>query len=232
MPQVTDTLRCKVQCGGREVNPELGSRLPLVGEIFRYLSSSFGLTSVLNPKVAGLLKWGGDYAGAYFLTRGLFMPWELSMVMDKGVAEEGLRRLDPLRHIEAAIEPAPRRAFGKVASLESSLYMRNQLLRDTDWASMAHSLEVRVPLVDAQLLSAVVPATILMAHGDGKRMLAASPSRPLPSEIADRAKTGFGIPVQDWLQRDQRLQAWRRVPQLANPRCPWARRWAYQSAAA
>ena len=30
--------------------------------------------------------------------------------------------------------------------------MRNQLLRDTDWASMAHSLEVRVPLVDAVLL--------------------------------------------------------------------------------
>ena len=37
--------------------------------------------------------------------------------------------------------------------LESSLYMRNQLLRDTDWASMAHSLEVRVPLVDVELLT-------------------------------------------------------------------------------
>ena len=50
------------------------------------------------------------------------------------------------------LKPQPRTSFGKVAVLESSLYMRNQLLRDTDWASMAHSLEVRVPLVDVKLL--------------------------------------------------------------------------------
>ena len=37
--------------------------------------------------------------------------------------------------------------------------MRNQLLRDTDWASMAHALEVRVPLVDAALLRCVARAT-------------------------------------------------------------------------
>jgi asparagine synthase (glutamine-hydrolysing) len=43
--------------------------------------------------------------------------------------------------------------------MESSLYMRNQLLRDTDWASMAHSLEVRVPLVDSKLLRSLVPIT-------------------------------------------------------------------------
>ena len=36
--------------------------------------------------------------------------------------------------------------------------MRNQLLRDTDWSSMAHGLEVRVPFVDAKLLERMAPA--------------------------------------------------------------------------
>ena len=74
-------------------------------------------------------------------------------------ARLGLRRLNPIRHIEALLKPQPRTGFGKVAVLESSLYMRNQLLRDTDWASMAHSLEVRVPLVDVKLLSHLASIT-------------------------------------------------------------------------
>jgi asparagine synthase (glutamine-hydrolysing) len=208
------------------------ARLPLLGDAFRHFANASGLANILGPKFEGLLKYGGSYAGAYFLCRGLFMPWELPTVMDKGLMTEGLRRLRPIRHIAESIAPEPRTSFGKVAALEASLYMRNQLLRDTDWASMAHSLEVRVPLVDPQLLQAVAPAIIALPNGSGKRLLATSPASPLPPEIAERLKTGFGTPVGEWLQRDARLQRWRRVSKLARPRCPWARRWAYQLAAA
>ena len=80
------------------------------------------------------------------------MPWELPDVLGPELAREGLKRLDPINHIAGTLIPDPLQPFARVATLESSLYMRNQLLRDTDWASMAHSLEVRVPLVDAVLL--------------------------------------------------------------------------------
>src|SRR5262249_1259716 len=116
------------------------SRIPLLGDAFRRFAIRFGLTSVLNPKIASVPEYGGMFAGARLLRRGLFMPWELSSVMDKNLADEGLRRLRPVAHIAAALEPMPRTSFGKVASLEASFYMRNQLLRDADWASMAHSL--------------------------------------------------------------------------------------------
>jgi asparagine synthase (glutamine-hydrolysing) len=208
------------------------SRIPLLGDAFRHFATSCGLTSILNPKIAGVAKYGGSFAGAYLLWRGLFMPWELNSVMDKDLADEGLRRLRPVAHIAAALEPMPRTHFGRVATLEASFYMRNQLLRDADWASMAHSLEVRVPLVDLPLLRAVAPAMIALPKGEGKRWLATSPRLALPLGTHDRPKTGFGTPVQEWLQSDDRLQDWRRVPQLAGPRCPWARRWAYQLAAA
>jgi asparagine synthase (glutamine-hydrolysing) len=208
------------------------SRIPLLGDAFRHFAAALGLTNILGPKAAGLLKYGGTYAGAYFLRRGLFMPWELAAVMDKDLVTEGLRRLRPIRHIGEALAPRPRSSFGKVATLEALLYMRDRLLRDTDWASMAHSLEVRVPLVDVELLRAVAPAMTQLPNGSGKRVLAASPGSPLPPEIARRAKTGFGTPVGDWLQRDVRLQGWRRRSGLAGRRCPWARRWAYQVGAA
>jgi asparagine synthase (glutamine-hydrolysing) len=210
----------------------LPSRIPMLGDTFRHFATSSGLASILNPKVAGVPKYGGDFAGAYLLRRGLFMPWELSSLMDESVVEEGLRRLNPVQHITAVLEPMPRTNFGKIASLEASLYMRNQLLRDADWASMAHSLEVRVPLVDVPLLQAAAPAMVALPDREGKRCLATSPRLALPADVIDRPKTGFGTPVKDWLQRDERLQSWRRVPQLAKRKCPWARRWAYQLAAA
>jgi asparagine synthase (glutamine-hydrolysing) len=201
-------------------------RIPALGDLTRWLLTTV-FSQSLNPKAAGLLKYGGSYAGAYLLRRGLFMPWELPAVIGADVARLGLRRLNPIRHIEALLKPKPMNSFGRVAVLESSLYMRNQLLRDTDWASMAHSLEVRVPLVDSKLLSQF--ASILARNGTrSKHLLANSPRVPLLPKVIERPKTGFTTPIQSWLQRDNRIQEWRRVPSLAGDRCAWARRWAFQ----
>jgi len=207
-------------------------RIPGLGNVARRMLTGLGHFSRLgNPKAAGLLRYGGSYAGAYLLRRGLFMPWDLESVIGVETARLGLRRLNPLRCIESVLKPRPRSAFGKVAVLESSLYMRNQLLRDTDWASMAHSLEVRVPLVDVELLRhlTTAPATY---RSKTKRLLANSPRVPLPSKVIERSKTGFTTPIHGWLQRDRRIQQWRQVPELAAGKCPWARRWAFQVAAA
>lgn len=208
----------------------LPSKIPGLGAMVRKglgcLARGFDL---MHPKSAGLVELGGSYAGAYMLRRGLFMPWELGSVMDPGMANDGLRRLAPLVRLGASVKPAPRSAFARVAVLESSNYMRNQLLRDTDWASMAHSLEVRVPLVDAQLTNAIAPMTVggLIAN---KRILASCPQTPLPPEIIDRPKTGFATPIAGWQEKQVHLRPFRAVPALASAKCPWARRWAYSVA--
>ncbi len=111
----------------------------------------------------------------------------------------------------------------KVATLEASLYMRNQLLRDTDWASMAHGLEVRVPLVDSVLLQRVAALTsgAAVSHANAlKTYLAHSPSTPLPARVARRAKTGFTTPIARWLQGDAATQS--RLPAAGHAR-QWAR---------
>jgi asparagine synthase (glutamine-hydrolysing) len=63
---------------------------------------------------------------------------------------------------------------------------------------MAHSLEVRVPLVDAHLLRRLAPL-LVRRKGRGKQILAAAPRPPLPPEVQRRRKTGFTLPIHEWL---------------------------------
>jgi asparagine synthase (glutamine-hydrolysing) len=79
--------------------------------------------------------------------------------------------------------------------------MRSQLLRDTDVMSMAHSLEVRVPLVDREVVRSVLPHLAQPARGDGypKWLLRQSLCRGLSSSVVSRRKQGFVFPWQEWL---------------------------------
>lgn len=173
------------------------------------------LNQFTSPKYAGLLEYGGTYEGAYLLRRGMFMPWELPEIMDPDAAREGWDTLQPIIRLHATVENI-QSPYLKVSALESCWYMRNQLLRDADWASMAHSLEVRVPLVDATLLNALAPRLASSSARPTKRDMAATPARPLPDSVLRRRKTGFSIPVREWLikggaaGRERGLRGWAR----------------------
>ena len=186
----------------------------------------------LSPKAGGMLRYGGSYAGAYLLRRGLFLPNELPKLMDPDLARDGLRRLAALNIIGdglqdddgAAGKIGPRRAFGKIALMEAGLYMRNQLLRDTDWASMAHSIEVRVPLVDGKLLSAIAGKLTAARTENRKVLLSRAPAKPLPMAVQNRPKSGFTTPIARW-QKNLGDSSWsgQTGPKIAN--WPWARHW-------
>ena len=170
-----------------------------------------------SPKSARIPRYGHTYEGAYLIKRGLYLPEELPSVLGREMAEEGLRELAILDSIRATITPDPGSPMARVAALESSLFMRNQLLRDIDWASMAHSLEVRVPLVDAFLLRKVAPAVFSNnGHLDGKDLMARAPRTPLPDAILTRKKTGFTLPIKEWVASHHA-----EVPNLFGMR-PWA----------
>jgi asparagine synthase (glutamine-hydrolysing) len=175
------------------------SRVPGLGAAFRQVLAPV-LGRFTSPKYAGLLEYGGDYAGAYLLRRGLFMPWELGKVLDPDLADAGWRELQTLPAIRSSLPEACNGRL-KVGALASAWYMRNQLLRDADWASMAHSLELRTPLVDTALWETVT-RLVHAGHAVGKREMARGPVVPLPQAILSRRKTGFSVPVREWLHAD------------------------------
>jgi asparagine synthase (glutamine-hydrolysing) len=120
--------------------------------------------------------------------------------------KEGLPQLlDEINQNEPSSLLLPK---GRVSNLEATLYMRNQLLRDSDWCSMAHSIELRVPLVDLTVLAAASRAS--------KQCLAHAPNRLLPKLIVNRPKTGFSTPIRDWANQamstgmERGLRGWAR----------------------
>jgi asparagine synthase (glutamine-hydrolysing) len=152
-----------------------------------------------SPKSVGFVRHTGSWDGCYMLRRALYLPEELPALLDADVVKEGLRRLAAERLGAKALDPDPGSDAGRVTALESSRYMRDQLLRDADWAGMAQSVEIRTPLVDRHLLEAIAPAVPAFATGEGKRLLAQAPAVPLPDEIMLRAKSGFTVPTGHWM---------------------------------
>jgi asparagine synthase (glutamine-hydrolysing) len=175
--------------------------LPIVSE-----SSSFnrGLLSLVSSlglpaKIAGVLH-AREMGSAYLLRRSLHVRGELDLLLDQGWLEQGLKELESELSLAKTI--APLKAAGmseraQIALLEITWYMRNQLLRDTDWASMAHGLEIRVPFVDITSLERVASA-VASTRPPTKRDLAACYAR-FPEAAANRRKTGFTTPVQQWV---------------------------------
>lgn len=177
------------------------SWLPGLGTLARWgLSSAMAAGLRVHPKTPGLLQYGGSWAGAYLLRRGVYMPWELEDLLDPVLVREGLRRLAPLSRIAGAVRSGQSLGdFDRVAALETSLYMRNQLLRDADWAGMSHGIEIRVPFVDPVFLAAL-PSGPVLADMNAKDAIAEVPNPPLPDSVRHRRKTGFSTPHGRWLQ--------------------------------
>ena len=175
------------------------SRVPRLGDAVHRINAALSRRSRhVSPKMGEVVRYGATYAGAYLVKRGRFLAAELPALLGEEIAREGLERLNMLGLIERALTPDPGTPYGRVVTLESSFYLRNQLLRDMDWASMAHSLEVRVPLVDAHLLRRLAPL-LVRRRGRGKQILARAPRPPLPDEVRRRRKTGFTLPIREWL---------------------------------
>ncbi len=203
-------------------------KVPGVASLGIMALSSAAKVGLVPQKAIALASYGSSYAGLYFAKRGLFMPWELPELLGEEFAREGLATLQPPDFIASSIGGEIDNGYAAVAALEANFYLRNQLLRDSDWASMAHSLELRTPLVDVTLLRSLAPALVNRPMGMEKKLpLANAPQNALPSSVVNRPKTGFSLPMERWLNNSNILDNWRSVPSLKSRKCHWSRRLAY-----
>lgn len=204
--------------------PSFG-QVPRMAHSLRYVPHRMGralrvalapfVSRLTSPKYAGLLEYGGSVSGAYLLRRALFMPWEIPALVGEKMAATGLAELDVLNSLDA-ITREIQSPYDQVMALECAVYLKSCLLRDADWAGMAHSLEIRTPLVDATLFNSL---TCLRRGRDGKPFTkldwARTPRSPLPDDVTTRAKSGFSVPVRAWVmqggeanQRVRGLRGW------------------------
>ena len=132
----------------------------------------------------------GDWSSSYAAVRGLF-----------GGAE--LARLQPSGYMPATgpvAEPPEthRSPAAVVGDMEMANYLPFQLLRDTDCMSMAHALEVRVPLLDDRVVELALRGQASGGTWDKRRLLAAVD--PELDYLAGRPKQTFTLPIAEWMR--------------------------------
>ncbi len=159
-----------------------------------------------NRKLAALIRGNGNVVHPYFLSRQLFVPRTRAGLMPS-LSRETLQQAEAplkesLRHT-AVMDP-----INRVSYLESRCYMLNTLLRDSDIMSMAHGLELRVPLIDhclAQQMIAI-PGSLKVGGPSPKHLLVDALQGALPDTIVRRPKKGFTLPFQHWMRDTLRAE--------------------------
>lgn len=167
-----------------------------------------------------------DHLSLYLTLRGLFVPKHVARILDASESEvknvlesfklqtpdSELRTLDPIDWL---------------SYMEMSFYLKNQLLKDTDFMSMYHSVETRVPYLDHKLVNYIasinptsktnknIPKPLLIKsinHSHNSNIKSNRANRPegrdrpdlLPNEIIFRRKVGFTFPFDLWMKKHGR----------------------------
>ncbi len=104
---------------------------------------------------------------------------------------------DEMSKIAVTLDP-----LGRMTLADSLSYLTDDILQKVDRAAMAVSLETRVPFLDKDVVefAARVPPEMKVRAGRGKWLVRQVLYRHVPAALIDRPKTGFSIPIDDWLR--------------------------------
>ncbi len=154
------------------------------------------ITSEALRKAAALLT---TTRHPYFLTRRLFLDPQIQRLLNPDTLWGSPWESAALACIKDEAEGYD--PINRVSAFELQTYMRSTLLRDTDQMSMAHALEVRVPLIDQKLVEFMftLPGCCKLETNQPKPLLTRPLESLLPPKCVNRPKMGFELPFKAWL---------------------------------
>ena len=166
------------------------SILPLYNKVLDFISQKISLKKK-NKRWKFLGRWLVNIEGAWWLRRSINPPYQSNPSDMSFNPKKYLKKL--------GVQTKLNEKKLALAVIESKMYLKNQLLRDSDWASMSHSLELRTPLVDSFLLYNLQDYLYSLSKYPNKEILSDCIDIKLPKEVYETEKTGFGIPIKEWM---------------------------------
>lgn len=184
----------------REALP-LSVRAPLFGALSRVYPKADWAPQMFRAKTtfqALALSSVDAYAQTVSFTRPELRTRLLSVPLRKRL--NGYRALEVLREHARSFEGDDPLAL--LQHLDYRTYLPGDINTKVDRASMAHSLEVREPLMDHELVqwAATIPSSLKITDGRGKAVLKAAFDKVLPESILHRPKQGFIVPLSRWFR--------------------------------
>ena len=154
-------------------------------------------------KLPEMVRHGDDLLALYQLAHALFLPGFQHELLAPGFAEALADGLPAAMRQRLVAESRGRTPLSAISIMEQRLFLGERLLRDNDVASMACSLEQRVPLVDQVLLESVdrLPDHARYRPLGQKAMLRRIGLRGLDPALFERPKSGFVLPFDRWIRR-------------------------------
>ena len=154
-------------------------------------------------KLPEMVRHGDDLLALYQLAYSLFLPGFQRELLAPGFAEALADGLPPAMRRRVIAETGARTPLSAISVMEQRLFLGERLLRDNDVASMASSLEQRVPLVDQVLHESVdrLPDQARYRPLGRKAMLRRIGLRGLDPALFERPKSGFVLPFDRWIRR-------------------------------
>ncbi len=174
-----------------------------------------------------------DFLGDYLFNRGLYTPQETASILSCSVHDVD----NAMREINVAAAETIKNRRDAISWGDQNIYMQSQLLKDADCMSMWHSLEVRVPFLDKELMQTVhsIAPSVKYNLFEKKHLLLKAFKDVLPAEIYQRKKQGFVFPFEKWiipvqstLQRTDHFRE--KLKQLKSGHLQWIHYWAYMLA--
>jgi asparagine synthase (glutamine-hydrolysing) len=138
----------------------------------------------------------------YFKMISIYKEEEKALLYS-GALKEKMRYYDSRDNFRRIFDSCPSPDYiSKLQYLDIKTYLCDDILVKVDRASMAVSLEVRAPMLDHKFMEfvATIPAGLKARHQKGKYIFKKAMSRNIPSEILNRSKMGFDIPMTHWLR--------------------------------
>jgi asparagine synthase (glutamine-hydrolysing) len=138
-----------------------------------------------------------DHVSDYLLLRGFYTPSKIASILSVS-KDEVIEKLN-------THSPSTARKLNTlkdVSVMEREMYMQNQLLKDSDYMSMQHGIEIRVPFLDNEFLHLInnIEEDKLFPSPGKKEVLINAFGNILPVEIYNRPKMGFQFPFKKWLR--------------------------------
>jgi len=176
-------------------------RQPLFGTLARLYPKADWLPQIFRAKTL-FTNLALSPERAYYHTMSWFTP-QMKNLLYSETLKRDLGDYDPFSVMHIYFERSRGLdVLSRIQYVDIKTYLVDGILTKVDRASMAHSLEVRVPLLDHEVMeyAASIPAAYKLRHGEGKYIFKKALRNLLPDTTLARPKMGFSIPLAQWFR--------------------------------